>query len=93
MEGFEKAIPLISVLIAGGALWVAYKNRRRDDTKDTKQDAMQLSRIEAGVENLSKTMEDIRVEMRVQRADLNDHERRITRIEARCELKGEQHAE
>ena len=89
MKDALEFIPVLTALVAVIALALSLKGSKRTDTQDAAKDAEQTARIEAKLDSVRSGVDDIRVEMRTQQKQINDHETRLTRIETRQELKGE----
>lgn len=83
---------VITILGAAGviiSIIYAIRGGKRADTQASTQSARQLARIETTLDSVRGGVDDIRVEMRTQQKQINDHETRITRIEAREEMRGD----
>lgn len=76
-------LPLLASIIA---IVYAIRGGKRTDKLDTAKDAEQTARIETKLDSVRAGVDDIRVEMRTQQKQINDHETRITRIETRQEI-------
>lgn len=84
-ESVKELLPWITALAGIVAIYFAIKGGRRTDVQDSASDAKMLAKIESGVDSLRNSMEDIRVDMRVDRAKVADHETRLTRVETKVD--------
>jgi len=89
MKDALEFIPVLTALVAVIALALSLKGSKRTDKQDVAKDAEQTARIETKLDSVRAGVDDIRVDMRTQQRQINDHETRLTRIETRQELKGE----
>lgn len=83
---WELVAVIISSVAAVCGVVYGSKGSKRADTQQTKEDAMALARVEGKIDNISRGFEDMRVESRVQRGQIEDLNMRLIRVEERCEM-------
>jgi archaellum component FlaC len=91
MEGMN--FGTLAALIASTAAVIgavyAIKGGKRADSKKAADDAQALTRIETTLGGVSKGIDEIKLEIGTHRSQLTDHEKRLTKIETRYEMRGE----
>lgn len=83
---WEIAVAIISAVAAVCGIVYGSKGSKRADVQQTKDDAMALARVEGKIDNISRGFEDMRVEARVQRGQIEDINTRLIRVEERCDM-------
>ncbi len=74
-------VSLASVIIALVAL---VRNSHKDNKQDAVSDAASAARIEAKLDGIQSSVDDIRIELRTTREKVNDHAERLAKVEARA---------
>lgn len=90
MNELSEFLPWISAFGVVVAILMNLRTYKRTNVGDASANAEKLTRIETKLESVWSGVDDIRVEMRSQQKQINDHETRLTRIETRFEMKGDQ---
>ena len=80
---FIQWIPLIASVFA---IVYAVRGGKRTDRQDVAKDAEQTARIETKLDNVWAGVDDIRIEMRSQQKQINDHETRLIKLETRNDI-------
>jgi hypothetical protein len=79
------------ILAASGVAGLVFgvKSSKRADREKTEKDAQALARIESAVGTIKDGINEIKRDMGTHREWLQDHEKRLIRIETRNETKGD----
>ena len=72
----------VGVYISLAAVAISFISLVMGGRKDTRTDAAQNAIIQTKLDNVISGVNDIRVELRSMRADINDHGERLARVEA-----------
>lgn len=78
---YQDIVTLVSLVGAIVAMFFAFRNSRRSDDKETREEAGRLARIEGKLDSANRGIDDVRVEVRSHSAQLIDINTRMTRCE------------
>ncbi len=81
---WELAVSALSALGCALGIFFAFKNSRRDDNRQLRDDAMSLARIEGKLDSANRGIEDMRVEIRTHGNQIADLTTRMVRCEESC---------
>lgn len=81
---WELAVSILSALGCALGIFFAFKNSRRDDDRQLRDDAMSLARIEGKLDSANRGIEDMRVEIRTHGNQIADLTTRMVRCEESC---------
>lgn len=81
MTEFANVLPWISAIGVVVAIYMSLKSNKREDSKDTSQNAEKLTKISAVLDSVRDGVDDIRIEMRSQQKQINDLTERVVRVE------------
>lgn len=82
---WEVCLALISAIAAVCGIMFGYKNSHRADEQQVKQDALALARVESKIDTINHGLDDMRIEIRSQRSQIDDINVRLIRVEERCD--------
>ena len=78
---YQDIVTLVSLVGAIVAMFFAFRNSRRSDDQQTREEAGRLARIEGKLDSANRGIDDVRVEVRSHSAQLIDINTRMTRCE------------
>ena len=81
MTEFANVLPWISAVGVIVAIYISLKNNKREDSKDTSQNAEKLTKISAVLDSVRDGVDDIRIEMRSMQKQMGDLTERVVRVE------------
>lgn len=89
MDKALQYIPAITALVAVISLALALRGKKRTDTQDTAQEVKEKTVIETKLDTLIRGFDELRLEFRDIKRTTEDHEKRLLKIETRCEMNRE----
>lgn len=75
---------LISIVSVAFSVYFGLKNSKRTDAKDIEERVKENTRINAKLDNITQTTQDIKVEISSMREDIKSHNDRIIKVEESC---------
>ena len=81
MTEFANVLPWISAIGVIVAIYMSLKSNKREDSKDTSQNAEKLTKISAVLDSVRDGVDDIRIEMRSMQKQMGDLTERVVRVE------------
>lgn len=75
---------LISMVSVAFSVYFGLKNSKRTDAKDIEERVKENTRINAKLDNITQTTQDIKVEISSMREDIKSHNDRIIKVEESC---------
>lgn len=78
---YQDIVTLVSVIGAIVAMYFAFRNSRRSDDQQTREDAGRLARMEGKLDSANRGIDDVRVEVRLHGSQLSELGTRVTRVE------------
>lgn len=78
---YQDIVTLVSLIGAIVAMFFAFKNSKRADDAQTRDDAGRLSRIEGKLDGANRGIDDIRVEVRSHGAQISTINTNIARLD------------
>lgn len=81
MTDLNTLLPYISMLGVIVAIYLGFKNSKRDDTQDSTKIEKELTKLSATMDNVRDGVDDIRIEFRSQQNQINNLSERVVRVE------------
>jgi predicted nucleic acid-binding Zn-ribbon protein len=75
---------LISIISVVFSVYFGMKNNKRSDTKEIEARVMNDTKINAKLDNISLTMQDVKTEISTMREDLKAYNERLIKVEESC---------
>ncbi|MCD7724294.1 MAG: hypothetical protein LUI12_01855 [Clostridiales bacterium] len=75
---------IISIISVAFSVYFGLKNSRRTDSKDFEENVKNNTRINMKLDEISRNVTDMRVEITSMREDMKSHNDRIIKVEESC---------